>query len=205
MFPLLLASRHAETAFLCESFQYFLFLLTLISILLFLLILAPSVNLSVDTFPVSGDGLRFLFFSLCTHLESEYHGKTKIPLPSFLSGGNTVIRSDGKRIVFLGAQRRENAMRRHTRPTGAVRIRHRLLIKSVYNTRILCPDSSLRSRMTGRYLIPFCDNRFFVSAHLFPFFRIYSHSPLPTADAATFPVVGDGLRSAFYRFMATIK
>lgn len=59
-----LASRHAETAFLCESFQYFLFLLTLISILTYLLTLTPFVNLTVDTFPVTGDSLRSLFFLL---------------------------------------------------------------------------------------------------------------------------------------------
>ncbi len=69
----------------CESFPYFSILLILFSILSFLLILAPFVNLSVDTlakakrlthfysvaplpgkwfacFPPSGDGLRFAYF-----------------------------------------------------------------------------------------------------------------------------------------------
>ena len=96
------------------------------------------------------------------------------------------------------------------------RIRHRIIAKSVFNTRILCPDSyrsrwsgmafhsllqrhfaprkvvhlpSLRSRMTGRYLLSFCKKT------LLPF---YSRFPLPTADAATFPVFGDGLKLAFF-------
>ena len=67
----------------------------------------------------------------------------------------------------------------------------------------LCPDSSLypvlfysciptafyeRSRMTGRYLIPFRKNHFFVSAHTYYlFFHVCSHLPLSTANAATFP------------------
>ena len=55
------------------------------------------------------------------------------------------------------------------------RIRHRLIAKSVFNTRILCLDSSLRSRMTSRYLMPFCKNRLFVSAHTRPFRRLRRH------------------------------
>ena len=62
------------------------FLLTLISILSYLLTLAPFVNLSVDIFPVSGDGLRSLFFIL--YKKSFYTvEKHNSPLPSFLSGG----------------------------------------------------------------------------------------------------------------------
>ena len=45
---------------------------------IFLLILTPFVS-SADTFPVSGDSLRSLFFSLCIHLASEYHGKAIHP------------------------------------------------------------------------------------------------------------------------------
>ena len=57
----------------------------------------------------------------------------------------------------------------------------------------LCPDSSLRgnyllsryshtdfydrSRMTGRYLIPFCKKLFYVSAHTCPFRRLHHHLP----------------------------
>ena len=33
--------------------------------------------------------------------------------------------------------------------------------QKAFNTRILCLDSSLRSRMTGRYLLSFCKKRFF--------------------------------------------
>ncbi len=39
------------------------------------------------------------------------------------------------------------------------------------------PDSSLRSRMTGRYLIPFCKKLFYVSAHTCPFRRLRRHLP----------------------------
>ena len=45
-----------------------------------------------------------------------------------------------------------------------------------FNTCTHCMDSSLRSRMTGKYLIPLCKNRFF---------RVCSHLPLSTANAAT--------------------
>ena len=48
----------------------------------------------------------------------------------------------------------------------------------IFKSCILCLDSSLRSRMTGRYLIPLCKNRFF---------RFCSRLPLSTANAATFP------------------
>ena len=52
----------------CTGQNRFWVLLTLISILSCLLILAPFVNLSVDTFPGYGDSLRFVSFSLCSHL-----------------------------------------------------------------------------------------------------------------------------------------
>ena len=56
------------------------------TILSFLLQLALSVNLSIDTFPVSGDGLSSLFFIL--YKKSFYTiGKRNSPLPSFLSDG----------------------------------------------------------------------------------------------------------------------
>ena len=48
---------------------------------------APLLEKWFACFLSSGDGLCPLFFSLCTHLASERHNKTKIPLPSFLSGG----------------------------------------------------------------------------------------------------------------------
>ena len=79
-----------------------------ISILLFLLTLAPFVNLSVDTFPGYGESLRFVSFSLCSHLIVNTFIKLQI-LSSFASASPEL---GGKRIVFLGAWRRENAMRR---------------------------------------------------------------------------------------------
>ena len=105
--------RRNKDKFLCESFPYFEILLILFSIFLCLPTLPPFVNLSVDTlakakrlthfysvapllekrfacFPTSGDGLHSLLFLLCTHLTSERHGKTKTPLPSFLSGGQNL-------------------------------------------------------------------------------------------------------------------
>ena len=97
-------------------------------------------------------------------------------------------------------------MRRHTRPTGAVRIRHRIIAKSVFNTRILCPDSSLYLvlfyycipdrflrpfKNDGRYLIPFRKkNSFTFLLTLAPFIGF----------ADTFPVFGDGLRSLYFAF-----
>ena len=50
------------------------------------------------------------------------------------------------------------------------------------------PDSSLRSRMTGKYLILFRKKLFFVSAHTYPFRRL---TPPPS------PSSGDGSRSLF--------
>ena len=77
------------------------------------------------------------------------------------------------------------------------------------NTHILCPDSSLsgnsiysiaiklpfydRSRMTGRYLIPFCKKLFYLSAHSCPFRRL---APPPS------PTSGDGLRLAYFRLFS---
>ena len=54
-------------------------------------------------------------------------------------------------------------MRRHTRPTGAVRIRHRLS-ENACNTHILCPDSSLYPvlcyfSIPDRFLPPFENDR----------------------------------------------
>ena len=49
-----------------------------------------------------------------------------------------------------------------------------------------------RSRMTGKYLMPLCKNRFF---------RFCSHLPLSSANAATVPVFGDGLHFARFPFM----
>ena len=46
-----------------------------------------------------------------------------------------------------------------------------------------------RSRMTGRYLIPFRKKRFFC---------VCSYLPLPSAPLDTFPVSGDGLRFVFF-------
>ena len=56
---------------------------------------APLLEKWFACFLSSGDGLCPLFFSLCTHLASERHNKTKTPLPSFLSGGQN--RNDNKR------------------------------------------------------------------------------------------------------------
>ena len=71
------------------------FLLTLIFILLFLLILAPSVNLSVDTFPEKRGRLtvRILFF--LGNKSFTVIPKRNSPLPSFLSGGQN--RNDDRR------------------------------------------------------------------------------------------------------------
>ena len=68
---------------------------TLISILLFLLILAPSVNLSVDTFPEKRGRLtvRILFF--LGNKSFTVIPKRNSPLPSFLSGGQN--RNDDRR------------------------------------------------------------------------------------------------------------
>ena len=46
-----------------------------------------------------------------------------------------------------------------------------------------------RSRMTGKYLMPLCKNRFFCFC---------SRLPLSAANAATFPVFGDSLRFIFF-------
>ena len=39
-----------------------------------------------------------------------------------------------------------------------------------------------RSRMTGKYLVPFCKKRFSFCSHYFHFLRFCSHLPLPTAS-----------------------
>ncbi|ERT59993.1 hypothetical protein HMPREF1250_0905 [Megasphaera vaginalis (ex Srinivasan et al. 2021)] len=43
--------------------------------------------------------MRLVYFSLCTHLASEYHGKTKTPLPSFLSGEQNWNDDERKNII----------------------------------------------------------------------------------------------------------
>ena len=56
----------------------------------------------------------------------------------------------------------------------------------------------------GRYLIFFCKKPFSVSAHTYIlFFPFCSHLPLPTANAATFPVFGDSFR--FISFSSSPK
>ena len=60
-----------------------------------------------------------------------------------------------------------------------------LMLQSLPRKMVHLP--SLRSRMTGRYLLPFCKTLLRVCSHLFSLFHVYSHLPLPTANAATFP------------------
>ena len=84
-----------------------------------------------------------------------------------------------------------------------------------------------RSRMTGRYLVPFCKKRFSFCSHYFHFLRFCSHLPLSSANAATlakakrlthfysvasllekwfacFPTSGDSSRLIFFQFFSHI-
>ena len=102
-------------------------LLTLVSILPFLLTLAPFVNLAVDTlakakrlthfysvapllekrfacFPTSGDSLRFLYFSLCIHLASGYHGKVIHSCRHSWAVGRIRMMIEEKNIIWLLAK-----------------------------------------------------------------------------------------------------
>ena len=100
-----------------------------------------------------------------------------------------------------GGQNRNDTKRKKIDCLRERRIRHRLW-ENAFNIHILCPDSyrsrwsgiafhsllqrcfaprkvvhlpSLYSRMTGRYLIPFCKKLFYLSAHTCPFRRLRRH------------------------------
>ena len=68
------------------------------------------------------------------------------------------------------------------------RVRTQVRAFKSYN---LCPDSSLRSRMTGKYLMLLRKK---------PFFRFCSHLPLPSASLTPSPTSGEGLRFVFFSF-----
>ena len=74
------------TAFLYKSFRYFCFSHTYFLFFCFLLTLAPSVNLSVDTFPDKRGQLTFPIFLYKKSFNTAE--KRNSPLPSFLSGGS---------------------------------------------------------------------------------------------------------------------
>ena len=114
-------------------------------------------------------------------------------MPSFLSGGNQE-RWQANCIFRSVATRKHNETLRlwpgsaeQSEAIGA-RVRTQVRAFKSYN---LCPDSSLRSRMTGKYLMLLRKK---------PFFRFCSHLPLPSASLTPSPTSGDGLRFVFFSF-----
>ncbi len=123
------------------------FLFTLIPILPFLLTLAPFVNLTVDTFPVSGDGLRSLFFIL--YKKSFYTvEKHNSPLPSFLSGGqNRNVNKRKEYNMTLSKESGSSYRKIRLTPVFFAWILH----STSYFFIILFPTAFYdRSRMTGK-------------------------------------------------------
>ena len=158
------------------------------TILSFLLQLAPSVNLSVDTFPVSGDGLHFVFFSL----SSNRRGRLKFPILSFCNKHvGTAFCMNHFHILFFYIK---------------------LQILSSLVVSFPCTRREVPSLRGDRGMFAYTSQNTFywfysyllfflcVCSHLFLFLRFCSHLPLSSANADTFPVSGDSLRSLYFAF-----
>ena len=80
--------------------------------------------------------------------------------------------------------------------------RHFSFVKQIFLF-FLCFFRAVYRLTDGGYypiiLFLFCQAGFF---RFYRYFRFCSHLPLPTANAATFPVSGDGLRFVFFPFIS---
>ena len=131
-------------------------LLTRISIFAFLLQLAPSVNLTVDTFPDKRGRLTFCIFSFYVKSHLITFRNRNSPLPSFLSGEQN--RNDNKRKNRLLERAKNPARDTHNAYTD-------IKIWILYSLAVCCPRLRGKCRAlrgdrgecayTGKHLIQF--------------------------------------------------